>query len=633
MSALLNASGAIIDTDVNINDRFEFKIQTPADNSTFILGIQINNAVTIYWGDGTVEENISADYPSHTYSTAGIYSISVQRYGQGSHCITSLRFFHDAPSAQMVFSVDNLGTIWRDPTFSTYQLCRDCSNMISFSSGNTNAGLYGYEAFWGCSSCTYFDISTMRGGTAQYGRTFLGCSSAEFVNVGGLHGQTASPSRFLQNNLPAECEVIGVENFGPPTSNSGYQDFIKTQEQYEKLLLNWGARSLTASGISVNFGSVNYAANGSAAEARQSIIDTYGWVITDGGEVDAPFQFTIETTTTNESFTIPCQNIGTFDATIDWGDGSATQTITSYNDANLTHTFATAGTYQIEISGKFPNVYFYGDATSRLKILSVDNLGTMGWQGFENAFRNCSNMTSFTPGTTSTSDVTNMRAMFNSCSSLTSLDLTSFDTSNVTNISSMFGGCSLLTTVDLSSFDTSNVTNMGGMFYFCSSLTSLDVTNFNTEKVTTMSGMFGLCESLTTLDISHFRTPALTGGLNEMFRRSPIAEVDIRGFDTSNVTSLYFVFERFQYPTRVAKGLETLDVSNMTNLRFAFLYAGPGTEQYDKMLINYSRQNLQSNVELYVHQAKYTPGGEAEAARQFIVDNYGWVITDGGPVV
>ena len=631
MSALLNAAGAIIDTDVNINDRLEFKIQTPADNSTFILGIQINNAVTIYWGDGTVEENISANYPSHTYATAGIYSISVQRYGQGSHCITSLRFFHDASSAQMVLSVDNLGTDWTSSNFATYQLCKDCSNMLSFSSGNTNAGLSGYETFQNCSSCTYFDVSTMTGDTGQYGRTFLGCSSAEFVNVGGLHGQTATPSRFLQNSLPAGCEVIGVENFGPPTTNSGYQDFIKTQEQYEKLLINWAAL-VSASGVSVSFGSVQYAANGSAAAAKQSIIDTYSWVITDGGELNAPFQFTIQTTTTDESFIIPCQNVGTFDATIDWGDGSATQTITAYNDANLTHTFATAGTYQIEVSGKFPNVYFYGNATSRAKVISVDNLGTVGWQNFFRAFRECVNMTSFTPGTTSTSDVTIMQDMFTYCSSLTSLDLTAFDTSNVTNFIGTFYGLTLLTSLNISNWDTSNATTMRAMFRL-PNVTTLDLSSFDTSKVTDMAFMFQLCESLTSLDISHFRTPALTGGLDEMFRRNPIAEVDIRGFDTSNVTSLRFAFERFDYPNEIVLGLETLDVSNMTNLYFAMFTDGPGTEQYDKILINYSRQNLQSNVPLHVANAKYTPGGEAEAARQFIVDNYGWVITDGGPVV
>ena len=70
------------------------------------------------------------------------------------------------------------------------------------------------------------------------------------------------------------------------------------------------------------------------------------------------FVFTVETTGAAETFTIPCQNVGTFDATIDWGDGGATSAITAYNDADLAHEYATADTYTIRVSGTFPNIYF-----------------------------------------------------------------------------------------------------------------------------------------------------------------------------------------------------------------------------------------------------------------------------------
>ena len=93
---------------------------------------------------------------------------------------------------------------------------------------------------------------------------------------------------------------------------------------------------------------------------------------------------TIATTGANETFTIPCQNNGTFNAGIEWGDGSVS-TVTSYNDASLTHTYATAGDHLIRIRGSFPNIYF-NDTGDKLKVKSVENLGIVGWTKFNNAF-------------------------------------------------------------------------------------------------------------------------------------------------------------------------------------------------------------------------------------------------------
>ena len=200
------------------------------------------------------------------------------------------------------------------------------------------------------------------------------------------------------------------------------------------------------------------------------------------------FAMTIATTGANETFTIPCQNNGTFNAGIEWGDGSVS-TVTSYNDANLAHTYATAGDHLIRIRGSFPNIHF-NNGGDKLKVKSVENLGTVGWTKLDGAFRGCTNMTSFTAGTTDTSSVTNMSTMFRDCSSLTSLDVSNFDTSSVTNMSRMFFNCSSLTSLDLSSFDTSSVTSMSNMFLNCTNLTSLDLSSFDTSSVTNMSSMF-----------------------------------------------------------------------------------------------------------------------------------------------
>ena len=200
------------------------------------------------------------------------------------------------------------------------------------------------------------------------------------------------------------------------------------------------------------------------------------------------FIFKITTTTSPQTFVIPCVAGGTFNATVDYGDGTGSQTVTAYNDSNLTHSFATAGQHTITIDGTFPNVGFNNNASSRVLVNEVVDLGGVGWTNFYGAFRGCTNLTTFNSGTA--------------------------DTSSVTNMSLMLYNCTSLTTLDLSNFDTSSVTNMSVMFYNCSSLTALDVSGFNTSVVNRMDFMLASCTNLTNLDIKHFDVSSVTNGTN-----------------------------------------------------------------------------------------------------------------------
>lgn len=217
------------------------------------------------------------------------------------------------------------------------------------------------------------------------------------------------------------------------------------------------------------------------------------------------FIFKITTTTSPQTFTIPCHFSGTFNATVDYGDGTGSQTVTAYNDSNLTHSFATAGQYTITIDGTFPNIRFVNDATSAALVDEVVDLGDVGWLMLYGGFEGCTNLTAFNTGTANTANNMFVQMMFKDCTNLTTLDFTNFNTSNsnVTGFDRMFQGCESITTLDLSSFDTSNVTNMFLMFYRCLNLTTLDVSSFDTSSVTDMRLMF-YRTNLTDLDIKHF---------------------------------------------------------------------------------------------------------------------------------
>lgn len=92
-------------------------------------------------------------------------------------------------------------------------------------------------------------------------------------------------------------------------------------------------------------------------------------------------QFNVKTdnagTSGTDQVTLPWLSGGDFDCVVDWGDGT-TDTITTYNDAAWTHTFAGgAGTYTVTITGEIGRLYFTGGGDC-LKIVGTVKGGGLG---------------------------------------------------------------------------------------------------------------------------------------------------------------------------------------------------------------------------------------------------------------
>ncbi len=161
-----------------------------------------------------------------------------------------------------------------------------------------------------------------------------------------------------------------------------------------------------------------------------------------------PFSYTVNT----DQHTLPLSNGYDYDFEVDWGDGTIS-TITSWDDANKSHTYSSQGDHQIKITGLCEYVYFYNDAP---QLISIDSWGNTGFK----------------------------------CPNLTTIDVSNWNVSNVTNMMGVFNACESLTTIDVSNWNVSNVTDMTGMFLNCLSLTTIDVSNWNISNVTDMDGIF-----------------------------------------------------------------------------------------------------------------------------------------------
>jgi hypothetical protein len=192
--------------------------------------------------------------------------------------------------------------------------------------------------------------------------------------------------------------------------------------------------------------------------------------------VAIPFKFKVITnnsgSSNNDQFILPLNSAYSYNFNINWGDGSAVQTVTSNSD--ITHTFSGgAGTYEISIIenevGGFPTIYF-NSSNDRLKIVDITQWGTNKWLTFNNSFYGCSNLviTATDEEDANTGNVTSFYGAWYNCSSLTSFPL--IDTSSGTNFIGAWRGCSSLTSFSL--IDTSSGTDFQLAWAYCDSLTS-----------------------------------------------------------------------------------------------------------------------------------------------------------------
>jgi len=143
----------------------------------------------------------------------------------------------------------------------------------------------------------------------------------------------------------------------------------------------------------------------------------------------SPFIMTFETTGVDETLTIPCQDIGVFNCSIDWGDGSFSY-INSFDDANLAHIYAVAGTYTVSIEGNFPNIFFNAEG-DKDKLRTVVQLGNTGLISLEAAFLGCEGLTSIQSGECSTKLLTTMSQFAKDCVALGTLNIRTMDLSKV----------------------------------------------------------------------------------------------------------------------------------------------------------------------------------------------------------
>lgn len=756
---------SIVDQGENCAAERPFVTTWKTDNPGFSEDNQITiptNPREVYnynvdWGDGTSDIGVTEDI-THTYPEPGIYQVSISgrfphiffNNGNSDSPFQSPKKYSDTDK---IISVDQWGTIrWNSMAFAF----AGCTNMdvVATDIPDFSKDIHLSYMFYGCASLkgnntmAQWDLSqtTMSAPGMFAGATLFNQPIGDWdvSNIRYLDRMFENATSFNQNL--ENWDIGSVENMDAMFDGSGISIL-----NYDRMLNAWSSLPTLVDNIKLGAANTNYC---NSAGARQELIDSYGWEITDAGN-DCSSTYFITTwktdnpgPTSDDRIRIPTFSGETYDYGVDWGDGTSDTGVTG----NITHQYATPGTYTVSISGVFPRIYFNdfeGTTNDSDKIISIDQWGTSEWTSMNNAFTHCSNLDVLATDIPNLANATSLGAMFRFCESLIgNPTFSDWEVSTVTNFGNMFDGALLfnqdiggwdvsnatyisymfsqatnfnsdisnwdidnveffdavfvgaktfnqpigkwntqhITSMhalfagassfnqDISSWDVSNVQNMGGMFSGATSF-SQDISNWDVSNVTNMNSMFPEAISfnspLNTWDVSSVTDMrAMFEGassfnqtlnnwdvsnvthMSSMFANATSFNQPLNEWDVSNVTTMSGMFlgaslfnqdisdwnmgnvnsigGMFNQAISFDQDLGNWDVCNITTMDYLFNGTGLSLENYDKTLIGWN--NLQSLQRDVILKAGYSQYCEATEARQNMIDNYGWIISDGGKV-
>ena len=507
-----------VTVEVNEKAKMITEWTIPSANATIKLPVQGTGLnITVDWGDGSAEQTVTTEFPTHTYATAGTYEIKVwgtcPKWGYAS-----------------MFSLSQSSNY--------YTYTRYLTKVKQF--GELSATKYGFAY---CSNLT--EVS---GESIATNKTFEKVTDMSYMFSNCTNLTTLETKNFNTNNVTTMGEMF---SYCSKLINLNLKD-LDTSSVTNMLDMFYSCKQLTRIDVSGFDTSKVTNMSGMFSDCSNlTSLDVSGFDTSQVTEMEFMFA------DCNQLTNLDLSNFNTSKVTTMRDMFSNCSNLTSLNISGID-------------TGNVTDMYRMFYNCSSLTSLDVSGFDTSRVTSMYNTFYNCSSLTSLDVSGFDTSRVTSMYNTFYNCSKLTSLDVSNFDTRNVTNMVNMFYGCSNLTSLDVSGFDTSRVTSMYCTFYNCSKLTSLDVSNFDTRNVTNMIGMFYNCSNLISLDVSGFDTSNVeTIGMNCTFYNcSKLTSLDVSNFDTKNVTNMVGMF--YGCSNLTSLDLSSFDTNNVTEIRHMF---------------------------------------------------------------
>lgn len=443
-----------------------WKTTSPSESITIPI---TGNAYSVDWGDDSQDTNIYNSPATHVFETPGEHRVTIL----GN--FLTIHFNHSGDKDKLL-SIDHWGGLqW---------------NTMD-------------HAFAGCSKLTLkaHDAPNLRVVTsckamfAYAGSLDANLSNWDVSNVRDMSYMFSGATSFDQNL--GSWDISNVIDISNMFDHSGL-----SRINYEETLYGWAILpstplklNLGAAGLTYCYGEYGHdvltgsdygwTINGDLHECKPFIIDWQGQSIS----IPNPY---LNATFMHSSISNDYWHIDTSGATyvpgefqVDWGDGKVENFKNLSNfPYQLTHSYASEGTYTVEIHGDFP--WFSLQSGERGKLISIRQWGDIRWRSMKKSFHDCSNLSGNPSDIPDLRLVKDLSAMFLRATSFTA-DLSDWDVSNVDNMNYMFFRAKSFN-ADISAWDVSSVRNMKQMLYRAESFDQ-NLGQWDISKVTDMQYM------------------------------------------------------------------------------------------------------------------------------------------------
>lgn len=326
---------------------------------------------------------------------------------------------------------------------------------------------------------------------------------------------------------------------------------------------------------------------------------------------------------------LPLISTGNYNFVVDWGD-SNTDTITTWNQAETLHTYASEGQYTVTITGTIEGWQFGSSnpqafgSSDRSKIINIINWGTLtitniaafygcirldssavdtpiiNTTSLENTFRLCRSFDGYVgnwdvSGVQKFGDGGQGHGMFKDCTVFNNggvNDMDNWDTSSLNNIYTMFQNC-VAFNQDLPSWDVSSCTGFDSVFTGCTSFNG-DITTWDVSNSTSFAAMFQNCIAFNQ-DISNW---SVSNGQNffAFMQNCQTFNQDLSGWVLSSATDCRLMFR----PSVTNRSSINFDVSGW-DMGSATILGGGGQrgmfglcQYFDQSLAGWKIENVTS---------------------------------------
>jgi hypothetical protein len=235
-----------------VEERFILKWQTTTPNEEVQLGV--GNGTFDYvidWGDGTVESYNTDANISHIYADAGYHITKITgdfpSFKNLSNTVFEGKLKDVLNWGNQIFEFLQFQKTYGLSVLSATDYPNFSSNGVAFHFGFNRTGLISGLENWDTTNVT--DVSYM-------------FNNANSVNMSFANWNVEGIGSFKQ--------------FAPSATLS--------TANYDATLISWAAQNVVLN-RDIHFGNSQYTLGGAAETARNTLINTYGWTITDGGGI------------------------------------------------------------------------------------------------------------------------------------------------------------------------------------------------------------------------------------------------------------------------------------------------------------------------------------------------------------